>query len=73
MRLGWWERYESRGSRTVLREAGVKFLGLLTIQTFKKLNEREEYIILDLKGNELKDQILMILFLRFFVCLQKNH
>jgi len=30
MRLGWWERYESRDSRTVLREAGVKFPGLLT-------------------------------------------
>gem|GEM_PF-1549444 len=30
LRPGWRERYESRGSRTVLREAGVKFPGLLT-------------------------------------------
>ncbi len=30
MRFGWRERYESRGSRPVLREAGVKFPGLLT-------------------------------------------
>jgi len=28
---GWRERYESRGSRTVLRGAGVKFPGLLTL------------------------------------------
>jgi len=32
VRFGWRERYESRGSRTVLREAGVKFPGLLTFQ-----------------------------------------
>jgi len=31
LRLGWRERYESRGSRTVLRGAGVKLPGLLTI------------------------------------------
>jgi len=30
LRPGWRERYESRGSRTVLREAGVKLPGLLT-------------------------------------------
>jgi len=30
MRFGWQERYESRGSRTVLRGAGVKVPGLLT-------------------------------------------
>jgi len=30
MRFGWRKPYESRGSRTVLRGAGVKFLGLLT-------------------------------------------
>ena len=30
MRFGWRERYGSRGSRTVLREAGVKLPGLLT-------------------------------------------
>ncbi len=32
MRFGWRERYESRGSRTVLRGAGVKFPGLLTLK-----------------------------------------
>ena len=32
MRFGWRERYESRGSRTVLRGAGVKFPGLLTFK-----------------------------------------
>jgi len=30
MRFGWRERYESRGSRTVLRGAGVKVPGLIT-------------------------------------------
>jgi len=33
---GWRERYESRGSRTVLRGAGVKLPGLLTFQEEKQ-------------------------------------
>jgi hypothetical protein len=33
MRFGWRERYESRGSRTVLRGAGVKLPGLLTFRS----------------------------------------
>jgi hypothetical protein len=33
MRFGWRERYESRGSRTVLRGAGVKLPGLLTLNS----------------------------------------
>ena len=34
MRFGWRERYESRGSRTILRGAGVKLPGLLTLNMY---------------------------------------
>ncbi len=33
--LQWWEPYELRGSRMVLREAGVKLPGLLTVSEGK--------------------------------------
>lgn len=49
MRFGWRERYESRGSRTVLRGAGVKFLGLLTFHIISGPFLREE-VSLRFKG-----------------------
>jgi len=42
MRFGWRERYESRGSRTVLRGAGVRLPGLLTLQILLKLSVMHE-------------------------------
>ena len=43
MRFGWWKPYESRGSRTVLRGAGVKLPGLLTIQEEDLMGEKCGY------------------------------
>ena len=46
MRLGRRERYELRGSRTVLREAGVKLPGRLT-----------SYQLIDAKGYKIRGNV----------------
>ena len=51
MRFGWRKPYDSRGSRTVLRGAGVKLPGLLTFKSIKIIDKIKKWLMskLDIK------------------------